>query len=55
MSTFSKVRVTLWYGENYLDDCQEFLDLTCLDRLDLQLNLFGMVLRCCGLKPEVER
>ena len=39
----------------YLNNRQELLDLTRLDRLDLQLDLFGMVLRCCGLKPEVER
>lgn len=42
-------------SNNYLDDRQELPDLTRLDRLDLQLNLFGVVLGCCGLKLDVER
>ena len=42
------------WRESHLNDRQEFLDLTRLYRLDLQLNLFGVILGSSRLKFEVE-
>ena len=55
MTGLSKAPTSLWQTEgNYLNDRQELLDLTRLYRFDLQLNLFGVILRSGRLKFKVE-
>lgn len=40
---------------DYLNDRQKFLDFSCFDCPNLQLNLLSVVLRGSGLKLEVKR